>query len=98
MKLPYSMSRSHSSIVANLMRFHVDFTCGSQPIERMVDFVKELAEDPVSFAGKALTQPVAPSVGRVIFHPMFPFLVLAFKSKPTDVHKIGNCNPMFGKY
>lgn len=37
----------------------------------MVDFVKELAEDPVSFAGKALTQPVAPSVGRVSLNATF---------------------------
>jgi hypothetical protein len=31
-----------------------------QPIERMVDFVKELADDPVSFAGKALSKPLQP--------------------------------------
>ncbi|KAL2613527.1 hypothetical protein R1flu_025219 [Riccia fluitans] len=28
-----------------------------QPIERMVEFVKELAEDPVSFAGKSVVKP-----------------------------------------
>lgn len=54
-------------LFANLISVLCGFACGSQPIERMVDFVKELAEDPVSFAGKALTQPAAPSVGRVIF-------------------------------
>ena len=63
----------------------------------MVDFVKELAEDPVSFAGKALTKPVAPSVGRVTFIQRFPFWVLALHCKATDIHKIRNCNPMFGK-
>nr|BCL77501.1 bifunctional adenylyl cyclase/cAMP phosphodiesterase [Anthoceros agrestis] len=38
-----------------------------QPIERMVSFVKELAEDPVSFAGKSFSQETKPApMGRVM--------------------------------
>jgi hypothetical protein len=40
----------------------------------MVDFVKELADDPVSFAGKALSKPLHP-IDQVFLHlsACFPF-------------------------
>jgi hypothetical protein len=40
----------------------------------MVEFVKELADDPVSFAGKALSKPLHP-IDQVFLHfsACFPF-------------------------